>query len=77
MSQIPEDELFKICLDFWHSLSYSTLMKLKGSQYYDNCKLYITGRNSVTNFSIDGGMNLQGMMHSSWIQVTVYPPILD
>ena len=33
---MPEDELFKICLDFWHFFTYDILMKAKGNQYYDN-----------------------------------------
>jgi len=33
LSHIPEDELFKICLDFWHSLTYNILMKTKLNQF--------------------------------------------
>lgn len=35
LSNIPEDELFKICLDFWHFFTYDILMKTKGNQYFD------------------------------------------
>ena len=27
MSRIPDDELFKICLDFWHFFTYDILQK--------------------------------------------------
>ncbi len=36
LSNIPEDELFKICLDFWHFFCYNVMMKTKGNQYFDN-----------------------------------------
>ncbi len=35
LSYIPEDELFKICLDFWHFLTYNIMIKLKGDQYFN------------------------------------------
>ena len=60
-SNIPEDELFKICLDFWHFLTYNILMKTKGNQYYDNCKF-----TSFIFIYIDNGLNL-GVLNSSFM----------
>ena len=37
-SNIPEDELFKICLDFWNKFCYDIMVKLKGSEFFNNCK---------------------------------------
>lgn len=34
LSRIPEDELFKICLEFWHFFCYNTMIKTKGNQYF-------------------------------------------
>ena len=31
LSRIPEDELFKICLEFWHFFAYNTMLKTKGN----------------------------------------------
>lgn len=31
LSDITEDELFKICLDFWHFFCYNIMMKTKGN----------------------------------------------
>lgn len=63
MSRIPEDELFKICLDFWHFLTYNILMKTKGNQYFENCKLFI----KINNPLIDAGLNLGGLINGSFM----------
>jgi hypothetical protein len=34
LSQIPEDELFKICLEFWHFLAHDIMMKTQGSALF-------------------------------------------
>jgi len=31
MSNIPEEELFKICLEFWHWFCNDLMMKVKGA----------------------------------------------
>lgn len=31
LSNVPEDELFKICLEFWNWLAYDTMCKHKGN----------------------------------------------
>jgi len=30
LTNIDEDELFKICLDFWHFFAYNIMIKSKG-----------------------------------------------
>ena len=35
-TNIPEDELFKICLEFWHRFSYEILQKTKQNLFKDN-----------------------------------------
>jgi len=34
LTQIPEEELFKICLEFWHWFSNNVMMKIKGSHFF-------------------------------------------
>jgi len=34
LSKIPEDELFKICLEFWHFFANDVMMKTRGSALF-------------------------------------------
>jgi hypothetical protein len=34
LSKIPEDELFKICLEFWHYFANDIMMKTRGSALF-------------------------------------------
>lgn len=61
LSRIPEDELFKICLDFWHFFSYNVMMKTRGNQYFDNV----------------GGMNFGVLLNNSFMHYQVYPKIME
>ena len=63
LSNIPEDELFKISLDFWHFFCYNVMLKTKGQQYYDTYTY--------------AGMNLGQLLNTSFLHCQVYPAILD
>ncbi len=34
LSKIPEDELFKICLEFWHYFANDIMMKTRGGALF-------------------------------------------
>lgn len=51
LSRIPEDELFKICLDFWFFFCYNVMMKTRGNQFFDNL----------------GGMNFGSLLNNSFM----------
>lgn len=34
LTSVPEDELFKICLEFWHWFSNDVMMKTRGHQFF-------------------------------------------
>jgi len=66
MSRIPEDELFKICLDFWHFFSNDIMQKQRN-------------HSGVMRPSSIPGLNLpqqQAAMAPSLMHAHIYPEIL-
>lgn len=61
LSYVTEDELFKICLDFWHFFSLDIYTKLKENNLLHNVN----------------GMNLQILGNQSFMHSQVYHNILD
>jgi hypothetical protein len=66
LSEVQEDELFKICLDFWHFFSLNIMDKTKGTQFYNKCKLTILV-NSCIEQTDYGGMNFAGLLDNSFL----------
>jgi hypothetical protein len=60
MSNIPEDELFKICLDFWHFLCVDIMQNPRNNR--DQAAVI--------------GMDFYGVLHGSYMSMNVYPEIL-
>lgn len=62
LSNIPEDELFKICLDFWHVFCNNVMMKVKGDQYFNSNNV-----NAFNNYNMGRGMNFNSILNSSFM----------
>ena len=74
LSHIPEDELFKICLDFWHFFCYNVMVKIKGEQYFS-----AVDPNGIPNYNgvHFTNMNFGNILQSSFMHNQVYPAILQ
>ena len=86
LSNIPEDELFKICLDFWHFFCYNIMVKTKGGEYFNGNPALAQesgtpfpnyNANSLYGSSAGFGMNLNSLLNNSFMHNQVYPPILE
>lgn len=73
LSQIPEDELFKICLDFWNFFCENVMVKVKGHQYFaqlDERGFPVYNGQHFLNFS-------GSLLGGNFLQSQVYPPVLE
>lgn len=91
MSSIEEEELFRICLDFWHFLSYNIMIKTKGESYFStdpNAQNNIFQNYNLTALkqgivptpqsAAIGGFNFGlSLLNSSFMHTQVYGKILD
>lgn len=89
LSNIDEDELFKICLDFWHFFSYNIMIKTKGDTYFSTDP---NAQNNIfQNYNLSaiksgmapvvpamGGFNFGiNLLSSSYMHNQVYPQVLE
>ena len=78
MSRIPEEELFKICLEFWHFFSQNVYDKQRQAQ---NQNGFSNGNGMVQGMDFGGLINnqqnlLQTGAGLSMMHEAVYPEIL-
>ncbi len=60
LSNVPEDELFKICLDFWHHLC----VEIQNNPRHQRDQATVVG------------MDFYGVLHGSFMSSQVYPEVL-
>jgi hypothetical protein len=62
ISQIPEDELFKISLDFWHFLTTDVIQN---------------PRHGGGTAAAVLGMEFMGVLHGSFMSMNIYPELFS
>ena len=67
-SNIPEEELFKICLEFWFFFTYDILQKSKKGMFSSQQMAPVQGM----NFDIQNNLLQNSFMHGQ-----IYPKILE
>ena len=75
LSNIPEEELFKICLEFWHFFSHDCLMKTRGSSMFQQAEVPQIQGMDFASFS--GFTTQQSTQMATQLHQQVYPQILD
>jgi exportin-1 len=66
LSRVPEEELFKICLEFWHFFCLNTMMKVRGNQFFG-------GQGAIYGLESTSST----LMPNSFLHFNVYPQILE
>lgn len=72
LSMIPEEELFKICIEFWHWLTHDVMMKMRGHQFFDPKVLSVPG----LDFS-SAPSNAIGNKGNTFLHQNVYKDIFN
>lgn len=73
LTNVPEDELFKICIEFWHWFCNDSMIKTRGPAF-------LSGDRTTTiagmTFSTSGGASVQhSFANSNYLHTNVYPDI--